>query len=95
MEKNLNSELKNAGKSLLAYGIIAVIIILINISGAFKSGPCTPNLDVMSVLFIGPISIVLFVINLLQRISRKRATTYSTIIHLIVFIVWLIVLKSF
>jgi hypothetical protein len=88
MENKEDSELRNAAKTMMFYGVATLIIILINISGLFKSGPCSPNLDVLSVFFIGPISFILFLWNLYLRVLSKRLTLYSLLIHLVVFGGW-------
>jgi hypothetical protein len=89
----MNQEKRNALLSLIFYVLVTIAIVLINISGKFKSGPCTPNLDVMSFFLIGPISLILLMINGIQIFWMKKQTKYSFFIHLAALIIWITILS--
>lgn len=78
----------NAIKTLVFYALAIIAIVLINISGEFKSGPCTPNLDFFSILFLCPVSFVFMMINAVKTFTLNRETKYSFYIHLIFLIPW-------
>lgn len=86
----MSQEKKNALKSIVFYIIAILAIVLINISGEFKSGPCTPNLDVLSVFVFIVLNIILLIINGIKTFVMKKETKFSTIVHLIVLIIWII-----
>ncbi|PSR54097.1 hypothetical protein AHMF7605_11475 [Adhaeribacter arboris] len=91
MDTSQELEKRNAIKSLIFYGIYITVIILINASGAFKSGPCTPNLDILSIFLIGPISLILLIKNL-GKLFAKHPTKYSTLIHGVGLLTWMVIL---
>lgn len=86
----MNQEKKNALKSIVFYVIAILVIALINISGKFKSGPCTPNLDVLSVFIFIILNIILLIINGIKAFAMKKEMRLSTIVHLAVLIIWII-----
>lgn len=86
----MNQEKKNALKSIVFYIIAILTIILINISGKFKSEPCTPNLDVLSVFVFMILNVILLIINGIKTFVMKKETKLSTIVHLAVLIIWII-----
>lgn len=86
----MNQEKKNALKSIVFYIIAILTIVLINISGKFKSGPCTPNLDVLSVFIFIILNVILLIINGVKAFVMKKETKRSTIVHLAVLIIWII-----
>lgn len=86
----MNQEKKNALQSIVFYIIAILVIILINISGRFKSGPCTPNLDVLSVFILAILNVILLIINGIKAFVMKKETKFSTIVHLAVLIIWII-----
>lgn len=86
----MNQEKKNALKSIVFYIIAILTIVLINISGKFKSGPCTPNLDVLSVFIFIILNVILLIINGVKAFVMKKETKLSTIVHLAVLIIWII-----
>jgi hypothetical protein len=68
---------------LYAFAFVAVWYCGMN----FKSGPCTPNLDIFSWLMANLLSLVLLLKNVLQfAISKERKRIYSIIIHAIAFL---------
>ncbi|WP_411812366.1 hypothetical protein ACLB9Y_04290 [Chryseobacterium scophthalmum] len=86
----MNQEKKNALKSIVFYIIAILVIVVINISGKFKSGPCTPNLDVLSVFVFMILNVILLIINGIKTFVMKKETKLSTIVHLAVLIIWII-----
>src|SRR5690242_17881380 len=68
------------------YYIIAIpLLLFVECSGAFKSGPCTPNLDVLFFLLALIVTPVLFVISTVQLIRKGKLYLFSFIIHLSAF----------
>ena len=55
---HMTTEQKNTMVPLGLYVVAVLIVLAINLSGRFKSGPCTPNLDLLSFFVLGPISFV-------------------------------------
>jgi hypothetical protein len=86
-------QMKAAIKTLTFYAASLLIIGLINMSGEFRSGPCAPDLDVLSILCIGPLSLIFLIINIFQKLLSNRPTTYSAVIHSFIFIVWILMLS--
>ena len=86
----MNQEKNNAIKSIVLYVIAILIIVLINISGKFKSGPCTPNLDVLSVFIFIILNVILLIINGIKAFAMKKEMRLSIIVHLAVLIIWII-----
>ncbi|SKB77335.1 hypothetical protein SAMN05421800_10862 [Chryseobacterium balustinum] len=72
------------------YLIAILTIIVINVSGKFKSGPCTPNLDVLSFFILAILNVILLIINGIKAFIMKKETKLSTIVHLAVLIIWII-----
>jgi hypothetical protein len=83
-----SDEMQSLKLTLLFYVIMGALIFYFNISSEFKSGPCTPNLDLLSILFIGPISLILAIWNSLKFFIYKLPNKYSMIIHSIGFAIW-------
>jgi hypothetical protein len=88
----MNQEKRNALLSITFYFIAVLTIILINFSGKFKSGPCTPNLDFFSVIFLGLLNLILLIINGVLAFVMKKQTKYSFSIHLLVTTIGIILL---
>lgn len=86
----MNEEKTNVQFSILFYVISAAIIAIINVSGEFKSGPCAPNLDVVSYLLVAFSSVILLIINGFKAFVMNKQTKYSFFIHLAVLTLWLI-----
>lgn len=86
----MSQEKKSALKSIMFYLIAILTIIVINVSGKFKSGPCTPNLDVLSVFILAILNVILLIINGIKAFIMKKETKLSTIVHLAVLIIWII-----
>jgi hypothetical protein len=88
----MNQEKRNALLSITFYFIAVLTIILINFSGKFKSGPCTPNLDFFSVIFLGLLNLILLIINGVLAFVMKKQTKYSFFIHLLATTIGIILL---
>jgi len=86
----MNQEKKNALQSIVFYIIAILVIIVINISGKFKSGPCTPNLDVLSIFVFMILNVILLIISGIKAFVMKKETKNSTIVHLAFLIIWII-----
>jgi hypothetical protein len=84
----MNKEKDNALMSISFYIISILIIVSINYSGKFKSGPCTPNLDVLSIFLLAIFNVILLIVNAVMAFGMKKQTKYSFFIHLIVLIIW-------
>lgn len=80
----MNLEKRNALLSIIFYAISIIAIVIINLSGEFKSGPCTPNLDFLSVFFLVILGIILLIFNAILAFGLKKETKYSFFIHLFV-----------
>ncbi|WP_296686487.1 hypothetical protein [Flavobacterium sp.] len=89
----MNPEKKNALFSITFYVISILIIAAINFSGKFKSGPCTPNLDVFSVFIVIVINVILLIVNGVRGFLMEKQTKFSFLIHLIVLLSWIICIK--
>lgn len=77
----------------IGFYIISVsAIILINKSGQFKSGPCTPDLDILSFFILGSLSLILLIINGILAFGFKRNTQQSFNTHIVAFTIWTIYL---
>lgn len=85
----MTNEKRNALKTVWFYVVALPLTVIINMSGAFKSGPCTPNLDVVSVLLLALLTILLLFINGFLAFGLERETKYSFFIHLGVFVIGL------
>lgn len=88
----MEDEKRNAIMSLSFYGLAVVTILYANLSGQYKSGPCTPSLDIMSFFLIGPISFILMVFNGLLLTFLHKETKYSFRIHLGALLIWAMLL---
>ncbi|MFD0765217.1 hypothetical protein ACFQZI_10175 [Mucilaginibacter lutimaris] len=80
-----HNPLKSVYRTLIYYSVTLTAVVLFNILPGFKSGPCTPGLDILSgfVLFLG--SIILLGVNLIRLKLKGRAYLPSVIIHFVVF----------
>lgn len=84
----MNQEKRNALKSIIFYAIALSLIALINVSGQFKSGPCTPNLDVLSIFILAVSNMILLIVNGVMAFAMKKETKYSFFVHSFVLITW-------
>jgi len=81
---------KPAFKTVLYYLIICPIVIYFNTNKNYRSGPCTPNLDVLSFFLAILSTMVLLVINGVLTIRRGKVYLPSLLIHVLVLVVVII-----
>lgn len=80
---------------LLVYYILATgAVAYFMMSGSFKSGPCTPNLDFLSVFLFGIVSLILTGISTYMGI-KKRGNIFLLLINLAFFIGWVVFMNVF
>ncbi|AWG23492.1 hypothetical protein FFWV33_19115 [Flavobacterium faecale] len=89
----MKEEKRNTLKTLVFYAFVFVCILFVNISGKFKSGPCTPNLDVLSIFLIGPVSFILMLVNGIKYFHMERETKFSFYLHFICLLIWILFLR--
>lgn len=77
-------------KTVVYYIIVISLIVFFNISGDFKTGPCNPGLDLISVLLAVIITFVLLVINVFLSIRKGKVYLPSLCIHLLVLVLLII-----
>ncbi|WP_267265106.1 hypothetical protein [Chryseobacterium formosus] len=87
----MKQEKKNALKSIIFYVIAILTIVVINASGKFKSGPCTPNLDVLSVFAVVALNVILLIVNIVKAFVMKKQTRLSVVVHFVALLIWVIV----
>jgi hypothetical protein len=68
---------------LFAIYYVVAISIVIYCGIYFKTGPCTPNLDILSWIVFSFIGIILFVREILLYGFRKKIDVVSTIINFV------------
>jgi len=91
----MNTENRNALLSIIFYVISIIVIVIINLSGQFKSGPCTPNFDFFSIFIVAILNVILLITNAISTFGLKKETRYSFFVHLFVFsifIIWIMAL---
>ena len=88
MNQALTDQMKNTLLTLLFYLVAVSLIVWFNLSGQFKSGPCTPNLDGLSYFILGPLSFLLMGINGVLAYYFQKPTKPSFFIHLLALSVW-------
>ncbi|POY41009.1 hypothetical protein C3L50_00330 [Flavobacterium alvei] len=91
----MNTEKRNALLSIIFYVISIIAVVIINLSGQFKSGPCTPNLDFFSIFIVAILNVILLITNAISTFGLKKETKNSFFIHLFVFslfIIWIMTL---
>jgi hypothetical protein len=88
----MNTEKRNALLSIIFYVISVIAIVIIDLSGQFKSDPCTPNLDFFSIFIVAILNVILLITNAISTFWLKKETRYSYFVHLSVFIIWIMVL---
>jgi uncharacterized membrane protein (DUF485 family) len=84
----MNKEKSNALMSIIFYVVSILIVVLINYSGKFKSGPCTPNLDILSGLLLVIFNLILLIVNGVLAFVMKKQTKLSFAIHLIALVIY-------
>lgn len=71
--------------NILVYHLISLpLIAYVILSGQFKSGPCTPNFDVLAALYVVVSFICLIVYGLFKLISKGKAYLYLLMVNLFV-----------
>jgi len=78
----------------LFYAIAIGCLIYIEASGKFKSGPCTPNLDILAPLLLIIVTVILLITSLVN-ILTKRGNKYLLMINLAAFLALVFVLLRF
>jgi hypothetical protein len=73
------------------YLVGGMLIVFFSKTPGFKSGPCTPGLDVLSWLLFGLVAFGLLVRSILIAIWRKKRDWISLLIHAAALIIWLII----
>lgn len=68
---------------MLFYAVTVSCIIYIETSGKFRSGPCSPNLDVFAPLLLLMVNIILSAISLL-KVMAKKGNKFLLLINLAV-----------
>ncbi len=77
-------ELRLIGWYLLTIGAI----IFFWHSKSFKSGPCTPNLDLLSLMIFGPVALFLL-LRSIYKVYKRQGSKTSLLINFIAFSGWL------
>lgn len=84
------SENKYVFYTILFYVIAIFIVVIINFSGKFTTGPCNPGLDIMSIFMLVVFNIVLLIATTISTFISKKKTKNLFFIHLSIFFIWLI-----
>ncbi|AMR33924.1 hypothetical protein A0256_21990 [Mucilaginibacter sp. PAMC 26640] len=82
-------------RTLLYYIVVIVLTIFFSNAPAFKSGPCTPNLDLLFPLLAVLISFVLLVVNGINLYRNGRLYLPSLIIHasvIVLVVTWMMII---
>ena len=69
-------------KTLVHHLISLPIIAYVILSGQFKSGPCTPNLDILAALYVVVSFICLIVYSLFKLISKGKAYLFLLMVNI-------------
>ena len=83
-----NPRTRSTSLTLLFY--FSTIILSLSLNYLFPGGMCSPSLGFMLLALLPFISFILFFINFKRSYKGNKATRISTLIHLIVFISFLI-----
>jgi len=78
------SSVKPVSRTLLYYLLAISLILFFNIAPGFKTGPCTPNVDILSIMLAFFGAVVLLAINGIQIVRYGRIYLPSFIIHALV-----------
>jgi len=79
-------------RALLFYAFL-IGLLFIPLPASLRSGPCTPGLDFLLMMLLGPLSLLLLVVSLIRRFIFKQSTN-TAFVHGLVFLGWLITLKT-
>ncbi len=77
----------STSKWLLTYAILLGVLIFFNVLPCFKSGPCTPNFDILSIVVVGLITAILMVRGIIKYFS-KEIRGKIVMINVIAFAAW-------
>lgn len=78
---------------IVAYYIIAIVlVVLLNVLPGFKSGPCTPNFDFFSILFLGIASFALTIKSIYSWFASSKRSKSAIAIHGGVYLTWFLLL---
>ena len=61
----------------------AAILAILYCSKYYKTGPCTPNLDILSFLLLLPLSFALLAQSFLRIVTRKQERKIPFFIHIV------------
>jgi len=87
MEKN-----RGVVGAMLFYAII-IGLLFIPLPPGWRSGPCTPGVDFLLMLVVGPVSLLLVTVSLIRRFVFKKNSN-TIFVHGLAFIAWLVALKT-
>jgi hypothetical protein len=74
--------------TILFYVASVIFVLIINLSGKFKSGPCNPGLDLISAFLLIVFNIVLLITTAVSTFILKKKTKNLFFIHLFIFLIW-------
>jgi len=71
-------------KTIVYYLIVGSLVAYFNLSGEYRTGPCNPGLDIVSIFFAFIASIVLIPVNIARYSKGGKKFLPSILIHLFV-----------
>jgi hypothetical protein len=83
--------------TLIYYVVAFATVIYIEKSGNFRSGPCTPNLDIFAPLMFFIISVIMMIVNVTKAIRQRGDYIMAAGIHVLVvvgLIIWGVVMSA-
>ncbi len=80
-------KLGSTSEWLLIYALLLGAVIIFNVLPAFKSGPCTPNFDILSIVIVGLVTAILMVRGITKYFS-KEIRGKILLINIIAFAAW-------
>jgi hypothetical protein len=81
LEGKLNHNRRPVAKTLLFYAVAFLLILAVNTLPGFKSGPCTPNLDILSLFVTFIVAVSLLIINVIKLAISGRSYLDLTLVH--------------
>ncbi len=87
----MKTEKSNAKLTIIFYVISIIIIVGINVSEKFKTGHCTPNLDLLSIPLLALFSFFLAFFNAILAFGFNKPTKKSFYIHFSVLIFFILI----
>lgn len=82
------AENKNVFFTILFYAVSIIVVVIINSSGKFKTGPCNPGLDIMSAFLLVVFNIIFLIATAISTFVLKKKTKSLFFIHLSIFLIW-------